>query len=727
MEINEYRVPHSTAPQVYEPSSVEPGAYLSEVDHDSPATLIWQQLKILRRQVWKVLAFVCAVTGAVLLYSARITPLYRATAQMEIDTSRGGSSSGAEAAGLYFRDEGRVIQTQLRLIGSPEVAEAVFRDLNLSRRPEFGYAGDADSDAPKSLPGLSAEAIPGTYLIEIAYQHSDPELTRDIANAVAKLYIEQSFESRIQSAQDASNILQIQLEKLRAESEDSQQTLLAYQRRHGIAPTDGRTQLAQQQLERMQEDLITLESARLEAESSHRNIDSGDLQDLLISSQGSLLARQIEKREGLQEQLDQISLTYGPNHPIRKSLVARLESMEGYLEAARKKALERLDAERRALATREQSLNATYLERKAEADRLDGLAVEFGILSREAEAKTSLYEDLLRTVTRVGIESAVQHPDNLRVASWASLPGAPFYPDVPRYLLLAFLSSSVIGVAVALMADHMDRTVRDTDQIEQWLRVPVIANLPRLSGSQRPQTFLLPAANTADGPQLSQEGHALIEGFSMIRTSLMLSSNSHPVKVILVASAVPAEGKSTVAAGLASAMAQQVGRDKRVLLVDGDLRRPTVHSTFSVENREGLSSLLEGRAGIESVIRAAPGLPSLWLLPRGPSTGQPSELLSSNMGRILEDLRGAFEYVIVDSAPLLASADTLILASQVDGVLLVARAGETSRDLVGSALRKVRRVRGEVLGLVLNQVKKAHYDSYNYYYGYNRQPEADDE
>ncbi len=213
----------------------------------------------------------------------------------------------------------------------------------------------------------------------------------------------------------------------------------------------------------------------------------------------------------------------------------------------------------------------------------------------------------------------------------------------------------------------------------------------------------------------------------MIRTSIMLSSDSHPEKVILVASAVPAEGKSTVAAGLAAAMAQQVGRDKRVLLVDGDLRRPTVHSTFSVENREGLSSLLEGRAGVESVIRPAPGLPSLWLLPRGPSTGQPSELLSSRMGRILEELRGQFEYVIVDSAPLLASADTLILASQVDGVLLVARAGETSRDLVGSALRKVRRVRGEVIGLVLNQVKKAHYDSYNYYYGYHRQPEADDE
>ena len=364
---------------------------------------------------------------------------------------------------------------------------------------------------------------------------------------------------------------------------------------------------------------------------------------------------------------------------------------------------------------------------KAEADRQDGLAVEFGILSREAEANSSLYADLLRTVARVGIESAVQHPDNLRVASWANLPGAPFYPDIPRYILLAFLSSSVIGVAVALLADHMDRTVRDTDQIEQWLRVPVIANLPRLPGSQRPQTYLLPAASAADGRQLPQEGHALIEGFSMIRTSIMLSSDSHPEKVILVASAVPAEGKSTVAAGLAAAMAQQVGRDKRVLLVDGDLRRPTVHSTFSVENREGLSSLLEGRAGVESVIRPAPGLPSLWLLPRGPSTGQPSELLSSRMGRILEELRGQFEYVIVDSAPLLASADTLILASQVDGVLLVARAGETSRDLVGSALRKVRRVRGEVIGLVLNQVKKAHYDSYNYYYGYHRQPEADDE
>ena len=389
MEINEYRVPHSTAPQVYESPSVEPGSYLSDVDQDSPATLIWQQLRILRRQAWKVLAFVCGVTAAVMLYSARITPLYRATAQLEIDTSRGGGGiSGAEAAGLYFRDERRVIQTQLRLIGSPEVADAVFRDLGLSSRPEFGDAGGGGPDAPKSLPGLSAQDIPGTYLLEITYEHSDRQLTRDVANSVAKSYIEQNYAARIQSTEDVSNILRIQLEKLRAESERSQQTLLAYQKRHGIAPTDGRTQLAQQQLERMQADLITLEAARLEAESNYRNIGSGDLEDLLISSQGSLLARQIEKREALQENLDQSSLTYGPNHPIRKSLVARLENMEGYLETARKKALERLEAERRALSTREKGLRESYQSRGGSAGRTSGRVRDPAKLKRTHSTRT---------------------------------------------------------------------------------------------------------------------------------------------------------------------------------------------------------------------------------------------------------------------------------------------------------------------------------------------------
>jgi receptor protein-tyrosine kinase len=196
----------------------------------------------------------------------------------------------------------------------------------------------------------------------------------------------------------------------------------------------------------------------------------------------------------------------------------------------------------------------------------------------------------------------------------------------------------------------------------------------------------------------------------------LLSAPGNDLRVVLVASAAPAEGKTTVAAGLALALAQQLQEDNRVLLVDSDLRRPTVHNVFGLPNRVGLSTVLEGQSKLSETILPSGGAANLLVLPAGPSPRYASELLTTHMAKVLENVRGEFRYVVVDSAPLLVCTDTTILSTMADGVVVVARAGDTPREAVAAALRQLRRVRANLLGLVLNQVSATDTRGYHGYY-----------
>jgi len=722
--MNEYRPP---LPPVSSGGQAFPEAagYPAADDADSPSAALWHFLRVLRRQAWKIAGFVFAVVAATLLYSLQLTPMYEATATLELEGLNQMVRLGSELVGYNFRQETKVIETQLRLINSPEIASAVARDLGLDRSPLFGYTGKGEPVRVKSLPGLSAEMIPNTYLLAITYRAPSPELARDVANSVAKAYIEQGYESRYENARNLQSWLDKQLEDLRARSERAQQKLLDYEQKHNLVRSEGRADLVQEELSRLQADLIQTQAERVRKELDYKSVERGDVGDLLVSTEGSPVASLVSQRENLEIQLAEASAHYGPNHPAYKKLEARIGELDRLIDRARGKVLERLQAEYREVVRREEALRERYLEKKRQVDRLSELAVEYGSLKREAAATTALYEQLLKTVNEVGLQSTIQET-NLRIAAPAKLPGNPVYPDIPHNVLTAFLFSLALGIAAAIAGDLLDRTVRNTEQVEQWLRVPVLANLPLLAGSRRPQNYLLPAAFDSEKhpKRTPQEAHALVEGFTMLRTSLLLTAGQEDLRVLLVSSAVPAEGKTTVASGLAAALAQQVRPGEEVLLVDGDLRRPTLHTAFGISNRKGVVDLLTQQGAIDDYLQTVDSLPALKLLPRGPGTSQSNELIMSRMGTFLEEARARFRYVILDSAPLLASADSTVLATLTDGVVLVARAGGTSRDMVAAAFKQVKRVRGNVLGMVLNQVSKRDQAGYHYYYsGYYYQEE----
>lgn len=722
MALRDYRDAGAAGDERHLAEFVYPG---EEVGDENATAIVWHYIRVLRRQAWKIVGFVFAVVAGTLLYSFQITPEYQATALLELESLNRMTRLGGEMISYNIRSESKVIETQLRLINSPELIEAVVRDLGLGRSPLFGYPGEGPPVEPSSLPGLSAEMVPGTYLVGIEYRSPSPELCRDVANSVAKAFIQQGYRSRHESSQELQSWLDLQLEDLRARSEEAEQKLLAYEVRHGISRSADRGDLVHDELQRLQEELIATSAERMRKEMTYRTIEAGELQDLLISTEGSPIASLIQRREALELDLAQLSMRYGPNHPNYKRLEARIQQSDGLLERARKQVLERAAAEFREVTQREAAIRENYLEKQGQADRMSELAVEYGTLRREADATMALYEQLLTTVNEVGLHNSIDS-NTVRIAEAAQLPVVAVYPNVPRYLLTAFLVSTLLGMGAAVSADYMDRTVRDTAQVEQWLHVPVLANLPQLASGRKPQAYLLPSASDSVLPaQRPQEAYGLIEGFSMLRTSLMLSSPGAAWEVLLVTSAVPSEGKSTVSMGLATSIAQQ-HPGERVLLVDADLRRPTVHTTFSLPNQTGLSCVLEGRAKLGEVAQQIEDVPSLFVIPRGPSTAQPTELLTTRMGRVIDQLREDYDYVIVDSAPLLASSDSMILSTLVDGVVIVARAGDTSREMVSAAFRHVRRARANVMGLVLNHVRSDTQSAHNYYYthyGYGRDSE----
>ncbi len=713
-------------------------------DYTVPLNHYWW---VVRRHKWRIIGFVFAAVIAVLLYSLQLTPIYESQATLEIENQTQMFEVGTSGVQFDTRNFDTVVATQMELIDSPAIAQAVIRELRLDRNPDFtpalrskgkgprdratpgvlSPAQAANSDLPPRLPGLTVRRRPETYLIEVSYRNPNPELASAIANATAQAFVQQGFQNRSQSAAELTKWLNIQLDTLRASLERAQQKLVAFEKEHNIVNPEDRTNILNVQLQKLQEVLSTTQAERLQKESAYRTLEAGGMESLAISGQGEPLMRLAERLENLESGLAEAAERYGPNHPAYKRQEALVARAKAQLETTRQKVIKRIKADYEQALAREKVLNEAATEQKEELNRLSARVVEYGILKRDAESQAKLYDELLKKVNEASINASIK-ATNLRLAGLAVPPSEPVYPRVKLYVLLALLLSTTAAVGVALASDYLDRTLRSGEQVEQWLSVPVLANLPRVGGKNMPAVLI--GSTEADGTRsLVKSGMPFMEALGMLRTSVLLAGPSHDMKMVLVASAAPSEGKSTVASGLALALANQLQNGSRVLLIDSDLRRPTVHSIFGVSNRLGLSSVLEGQSTLADAIVPSGAVSNLMVLPAGPIPAFSSELLTMHMGKLLESVRQEFQYAVIDSAPLLICADATILSTMTDGVLVVARAGETPRDAVAAALRQLRRVRANILGLVLNQVRLPDTPGYGGYYSryyYHKKEDEED-
>ena len=690
------KLPAYAAPPLYTWTEEEP-----EEHRMALSQYVW----IVKRHRWKILGFVAASVAATWLISARLTPIYESTATVDVDRQTPPGVVGDEAARSALNDADQFLATQIKLVESDSVLRPVDRRFELRRHEHQTLSASARAqEAPVTLKRLRVTRPPNTYLIEISYRSEDPQLSADAANAIAESYLEDIYNIRIRSSASLSAFMERQMEELKAKMERSSKALAAFERDLNVINPEEKTNILASRLLQLNTDYTTAQAERLKQEAAYDAVRAGSLEAALAAPQGEALRKLADDRNQARERLAEVKSFYGANHPEYRKAQAKLNEVESDFEQARQGLIGRVESEFNQAQQREDMSRQAVAEAKEEFDRVNARSFEYQSVKREADADKTLYDELTRKIKEAGINAGFQN-SAVRIADPARASLLPVSPDIPLNLLLALLFSAVLALGGAVASDLLDKTVRDPEQVARTLRTEVIGSLPL--------TRTLPAAlHFADERDLS----GFHESVRTLRNSILLAGFERPYRSLLVTSAAPGDGKTTTAVNLAAAHAQQ---GKRTLLIDGDLRRPSVHRNFHLPSTVGLSNVLAGELPWREACRRVEEVPALAVLAAGAPSRRAADLVGRGLTQLLEDAASEYDLVILDAPPLLGFAEPLQMATAAEGVLVVARAGQTSRKAVGTVLATLTRLRAKVVGVVLNEVHKELSDSY-YYYGYYR-------
>jgi succinoglycan biosynthesis transport protein ExoP len=669
---------------------------------------------ILRRYRWRILAFCVAVALATLLISVRLTPIYESTATVDIDRQTPPGVVGQDAARSSTNDADQFLATQIKLVQSDSVLRPVEQRFDLRRKEgqKAVVQSPRGEEAPVVLKNLKVTRPPNTYLLQISYRSADPQLAADAANAIAQSYLEHSYDIRIRSSASLSEFMERQLEELKVKMEQSSLALAAFERELNLINPEERTNILASRLLQLNTDYTNAQGERLKKQAAYESVAGGSLEAALATPQGESLRKLADHLNESREHFAEVRAYYGANHPEYRRAQAALSEAETAFDALRGDIARRVEVEFRESERREEMSRQAVADAKAEFDRINAKSFEYQALKREADADKKLYEELVRKIKEAGINAGFQN-SAIRIADAARPELKPVFPNIPFNVLLALALSALVAIGAAVVADLLDKTIRDPEQVSRTLRTEVIGSLPLLKhrrGIQRPALTAGPAGDSAN------DTSGFHESVRTLRNSILLANFDQRYRSLLVTSAAPSEGKTTTAANLAVAHAEQ---GQRTLLIDGDLRRPSVHRNFNIPSVVGLSNVLLGELPWREAVIHVEGKDGLDVLPAGPPSRRASDLVGRGLVEVLEDAAAEYDLVVLDAPPLLGFAEPLQMATAVDGVIVVARAGVTSRKAVASVLATLSRLRAKVVGIVLNEVHKSLSDSY-YYYGYYR-------
>jgi succinoglycan biosynthesis transport protein ExoP len=714
---------------------------------------LYDYLLILRKHQWLILSFMLAVVTIVAIATFRMQPVYQATARVEIDRENANilPFPGTDSYD-YMMDLENYIETQSKILTSETLALQTIRNNNLSARPEFASPNGpseaiasgslANQKRPPELAGflgsLSVRRVPNSRLMDVSFESTDPQLAARIVNAHITSYIEQNFRSKYEATTQASTWLADQLGELKIRVQHSEDARIAYERQNQIWTLDDKQNITTQRLSDVNRQWTEAQTDRMRKESLYQFAKSGNL-DAVPEVQGnSALADLLRKRADATSQYNDVVSQYGPNFPKVQRLQAQIKEFDQSIEKEKQKILDVLESGYQEARQRETLLTQALDQQKAETNQMSGKLVEYNILKREAEANKSLYEGLMTKLKETAISQGLRS-SNIRVVDPAMIPSTPVRPAKTRNVALAFLVGLVGGIGLALMREYLDNTVKTPDDVETLSRLPSLAVVPQFAaanGNGKRAGLLQSFASNGHDKRIELVAQHLpksqmSEAFRALRTSILLSQADHPPQVILVTSALPREGKTTAAANLAVTLAQ-LG-DKTVL-VDADLRKPGVGRLLNLAGGKyaGLSSYLAGVSSLDLVSIPHPAIPNLVAIPTGPLPPNPADLLSSHkLADAIAELRTKFKFIVIDSPPVMAATDAVILSVQADGVLLVVRSGETPKEAFTRTRELLSSVKCRILGVVLNAVDSGapdYYYSYRYYpysYGYGPQESAD--
>ncbi|HEY2460763.1 MAG TPA: polysaccharide biosynthesis tyrosine autokinase [Candidatus Acidoferrum sp.] len=716
---------------------------------------LYDYLLILRKHQWLILTFMLAVVTIVSITTFRIQPVYVATTRIEIDRENANilPFQGTDSYD-YMMDLENYIETQSKILTSETLALQTIRSGALSGQP--GFATDANPSPaiatgslanqrrPPELGGflasLSVHRVPSSRLLDVSFESTSPELAAQIVNAHIANYIDQNFRSRFAATSQASSFLTDQLNELKIRVEKAEDARIAYERQNQIWQLDDRQNITSQGLTDINRELTDAQNDRVRKQSVYEFAKSGNIDAIAQIRDNQVVSDLIRRRTDIYAQYNDALNQYGPNFPKVQRLQDTLKNLDQSIQKEKANALTRLENDYNEARQRETLLTQALDKQKAETNQMAEKMVQYNILKRDADANKALYDGLLTKLKEAGIASGLRS-SNIRVVDPAMIPSIPARPAKGRNIALSFLVGLVGGVGLALLREYLDNTVKTPDDIETLSRLPSLAVVPSFSesnsnGNGNGAGKLIAGSSNGRDQRVELVAQHLpksqmAEAFRALRTSLLLSQAGHPPQVILVTSALPREGKTTAAANLAVTLAQL---GDRTLLIDADLRKPGVGRLLNLTGGKyaGLSSYLAGVSPLDLVIVQHPAIPNLSAIPTGPLPPNPADLLSSHkLADAVAELRTKFKFIVIDSPPVMAATDAVIVSVQTDGVLLVVRSGETPKEAFTRTRDLLVSVKCRLLGVVLNAVdSKApdYYYSYRYYpysYGYGPQEGAE--
>lgn len=690
---------------------------------ESSAVPISHYLWVLKRFRWHIAGFVLLSLAATLIVTSRMTPIYESTATVDIDRQTPQGVIGQEAMRSNVNDADQFLATQVRLVQSDSVLRPVAVKYNLLAHERGRDAARSPSpDTPVQLKKLKVARPPNTYLLLISYRSPDPKLAANVANGIAQSYVEHTFNIRYKSSAALSQFMERQLEELRAKMERSSGALAQFERELSVISSEEKTNIVSARLLQLNQEYTVAQADRVKREAALNSVRNGSLEAAQVSSQGESLRKLIEHSNEWQEKFVQVRTHFGVNHPEYRKTAETVAELDRQIAKTRATIAKRVETEYQEAVGREGMLAKAVAESKTEFDRLNARSFEYQSLRREAEADKKLYEELVRKIKEAGINASFQN-SSIRIADLARPGELPVAPNLKLNLIAALMASLFVGIAAAVAADMLDNTIRDPEQVARTLGTEVIGTLPvvknwrgRLglvgSAKEAPKGAL---AELRNSPEHLASGYD--ESIRTLRNSILLSDFGQRARSLLVTSASPGEGKSTIAAHLAASHAEQ---NHKTLLIDGDMRRPSVHKRLNLKSDLGLTNVLLGEIPWREAVVTPEDQPNLRVLPAGPPSRRAGDLVGRALHALLEEALDEYDLVILDAPPLLGFAEPLQMATAVDGVVVVTRAGSTNRKQVASVLGTLNRLRANVVGVVLNQVHKGMSDSYTYYGYYGK-------
>ena len=737
---------------------VTPGFANSEPVVEVSFAELW---RILRKRKWIIAASTCGFFAIGLAYSLICTPKYESTSTIQFNKENSDALVPedphvmiGDANGLDYH---LTQQTQVDTLKSDTLALQVIHELKLENRPEFSpkplWKGFTKRPDESQLPlekaphrramvlkvyhkNLRVDIVDGTRIIKISFLSPDAEVAAAVVNSLVSNYQEQQFRTRFAATAQVSDRLSKQLDDLKDQVAASQEALVQYQKQAGILGVDETHNIVMTRLEEADKQVVAAEGDRILAQAIWQLARSGNpelISDLaamssttrsLTNPNSQLLIQNLRSQQSqLKVQYAQTAAIYGSANPKLMQMQGELNQLDAEIQTEIQNLATRAQNNYLTAQQTENALRTSFERAKEDANILNDRNVQYSIMKHEVESKRDLYDSLFKQLKEAGVLAGLRST-NIVMVDPARQSDRPAKPVVPLDLAIALFGGLLLGVTGAFVAENCDDTITTPDDAEQITLVPALGLVPRWkvlkphSHATSPTRLASSIPSRAEAVVLSKPQSQIAEAYRIVRTSILQASRQGVSNVFLVTSALPDEGKTTTALNCAAALAQQ---DQRVLLVEADMRRSNLERKLNLNGGGGLSSLISGEPSSVVPVKF-PSLPNLSIIPAGPRPSNPAELLGSpRMAERIKEWRANYDFIILDTPPVLSVTDAVVVSVHCDAVILVVRSGVTTKQSLIRVRDLFLRSRKRIAGVVMNGFNLKSVDHY-LYLGYKSNP-----